>query len=68
MTKIVRKNGERVRVPRGMIDVLKQRGCYRPKMKVVDMCQELSKHHDFIDEKNKLNTFYIYLSLNSTVR
>ena len=57
MTKIVRKIGERMRVPRGMIDVLKQRGCYRPKMKVVDMCQELSKHHDFIDKKNKLEYF-----------
>lgn len=55
MTKIVRKQtGERVKIPRGLIDVLKQRGCYAPKMKVDEMREVLSKHPDFVNEKNKL--------------
>lgn len=58
MTKLARnKTGEYVRIPRGMIDVLKQRGRRRPKMKVDDIREELAKHHDFRDEKNKLEYF-----------
>ena len=58
MTKLARnQTGDYVRVPRGMIDVLKQRGRYHPKMKVDDMREELAKHHDFRDEKNKLEYF-----------
>lgn len=49
--------GETVKIPRGMIDVLKQRGCYHPKMKVEDMRKELSTHSDFVNEKNKLERF-----------
>ena len=58
MTMVVRSpTGERIRIPRGMKDVLKQRGCYHPKMKVEDMKKELSSHPDFANEKNKLETF-----------
>ena len=52
MTKMVRnRTGDMVRIPRGMIDILKQRGCYNPKMKVDDMRKELASHPDFINEK-----------------
>lgn len=55
MTKIVRTpTGERVKIPRGLIDVLKQRGCYVRKMKVDQMREVLAKHPDFMNEKNKL--------------
>lgn len=58
MTKIVRKpTGERVRIPRGLIDVLTQRGCYAPKMKVDEMRELLGNHPDFKNEKNKLEYF-----------
>ena len=52
MTKLARnRTGDYVRIPRGMIDVLMQRGRYHPKMKVDDTREELAKHHDFRDEK-----------------
>ena len=58
MTKTVRnRTGGRVRIPRGMIDVLKQRGQYHSKMKVNDMRSELSKHPDFVNEKNEIEYF-----------
>ena len=58
MTELIRKpNGDRVRIPRGMIDILKQRGRYHPKMKFDDMKQELAKHTDFANEKNQLEYF-----------
>ena len=45
MTKVVKKpTGERVSIPRGMIDVLQQRRKYHPKMKVHDMHKELFSH------------------------
>ena len=58
MTKTVHnRTGGRVRIPRGMIDVLKQSGQYHSKMKVNDMRSELSKHPDFINEKNEIEYF-----------
>ena len=58
MSKQVRKpTGEIVHIPRGMIDVLKQRGKYRVGMKVDDMRKELASHSDFKNEKNKLEYF-----------
>ena len=58
MTKVVKKpTGERVSIPRGMTDVLQQRGKYHPKMKVGDMRKELSSHPDFVHERNKLEYF-----------
>ena len=55
MTKMARnKTGEYVRVPRGMIDILKQRRRYHPRMKVEDMKKELASHSDFRDEKNQI--------------
>lgn len=58
MTKLARsRTGDTVRIARGMIDVLNQRGRYRPTMKVDDMRKELACHRDFRDEKNKLEYF-----------
>ena len=58
MSKQVRKpSGETVRIPRGMIDVLKQRGKHRVGMKVDYMREELASHSDFKNEKNKLEYF-----------
>ena len=58
MSKVIRKpTGKRVRIPRGMIDVLQQRRCYHSKMKVEDMREELLKHPDFANEKNQLEYF-----------
>ena len=59
MSKEVRNSsGEIVRIPRGMIDILQQRGKYRSGMKVEDMRKELKSHPDFRDEKNKLEYFF----------
>jgi len=58
MIKRVRnRTGDMVLIPRGMIDILKQRGCYHAKMKVDDMRKELASHSDFINEKNELEYF-----------
>ena len=58
MTKMARnKTGEYVRVPRGMIDILKQRRRYHPRMKVEDMKKELASHSDFRDEKSQIEYF-----------
>ena len=58
MTKsICKPTGEIVQIPRGMIDVLKQRSFYDPKKKVEDMRKELSMHSDFKNEKNRLEYF-----------
>ena len=57
-TKVVKEpSGERVSIPRGMIDILQQRGKYRPKMKVDDMRKELSSYPDFVHERNELEYF-----------
>ena len=48
---VCKPTGEHVRIPRGMIDVLKQRGHYTTSMKVDDMRNELAKHSDFVNEK-----------------
>ena len=47
MTKQVRKDGCLVRIPRGMRDVLEQRGRYTKGMKLADMRKELGSHPDF---------------------
>ena len=44
-------------VPKGSIQVLKERGCYRKKMKLEDMRKEISTHSDFQNEKTKLEHF-----------
>ena len=71
MTKMVRnRTGDMVRIPRGMIDILKQRGCYNPKMKVDDMRKELASHPDFINEKSTFSmsvAMLVYLFLSSIV-
>ena len=55
MSKQMRKpSGETVRIPRGMIDILQQRGRYRVGMKVDDMRKELATHSDFKNEKNNV--------------
>ena len=44
-------------IPKGLIQVLKERGCYRKKMKLEDMRKEISTHSDFQNEKTKLEHF-----------
>ena len=44
-------------VPKGLIQVLKERGRYNGKMKLEDMRKEISTHSDFRDEKTKLEHF-----------
>ena len=64
MTKMVRnRTGNMVRTPRGMIDILKQRGRYYPKMKVDDMRKELATHSDFINEKYELEYYLVSVAL-----
>ena len=41
-------------VPKGLIQVLRERGCYRKKMKLEDMRKEISTHSDFQNEKTNL--------------
>ena len=43
--------------PKGMAQVLRKRGVNITKMKADDMREELRKHHDFKDEKTKLEWF-----------
>ena len=43
--------------PKGMAQVLRERGVNITKMKADDMREELGKHHDFKDEKTKLEWF-----------
>ena len=58
ITQVVKKpTEERFSTPRGMVDVLQQRGKDLPKMKVDDMQKELSSHPDFVNERNKLEYF-----------
>ena len=44
-------------VPKGLIQVLKERKCYVPGMKLEEMRRVISAHSDFADEKTKLETF-----------
>ena len=44
-------------VPKGLIQVLKERKCYVPGMKLEEMRRVISSHSDFADEKTKLETF-----------
>ena len=44
-------------VPKGLIQVLKERKCYVPGMKLEEMRRVISSHSDFEDEKTKLETF-----------
>ncbi len=57
MTKQDRKGGCLVRIPRGLRDVLEQRGRYTHKMKLAEMKKELASHLDFVKEKNRLEYF-----------
>ena len=50
MSKEVRNSSSKiVRIPRGMIDILQQRGKYRSGMKVDNMRKELKSHLNFRD-------------------
>ena len=44
-------------VPKGLIQVLKERNRYHPKMKLEDMRKEISSHQDFLNKKTKLERF-----------
>ena len=44
-------------IPKGLIEVLKERGRYQTKMKVEDMRKEIASHPDFVKEKTKLEHF-----------
>lgn len=57
MTKIVLIRGHRTVVPKGLIEVLTERGCYRQKMKVDEMRAVIALHPDFKAEKCKLENF-----------
>ena len=57
MTKSVLVRGHRTVIPRGLIEVLTERGCYRPEMKVDEMQATIASHADFKSEKNKLEKF-----------
>ena len=41
-------------VPKGLIQVSKERGRYRAKMKLEEMSKEISFHPDFLNEKAQL--------------
>ena len=57
MTKSAVVRGHRTIIPRGLIEILTERGCYRPKMKVDEMRAIIASHPDFKNEKNKLEKF-----------
>ena len=42
-------------VPKGLIQVSKERGRYRAKMKLEEMSKEISFHPDFLNEKHSCN-------------
>ena len=44
-------------VPKGLIQILKERGRYRAKMKLKEMRKEISFHPDFLNEKTQLQSF-----------
>ena len=44
-------------IPKGLIQVLKERGKYREKMKLAEMREEIATHQDFQDEKTRLQHF-----------
>ena len=53
----VQKMAFNIGIPKGLIQVLKERGRYDKKMKLEDMRNEISKHSDFQAEKTKLEHF-----------
>ena len=44
-------------IPKGLIQVLKERGKYREKMKLAETREEIATHQDFQDEKTRLQHF-----------
>ena len=44
-------------IPKELIQVLKERGCYRSTMKLEDMRHEIATHPDFKNEKTILEHF-----------
>ena len=44
-------------VPKGLIQILKERHCYVPGMKLEEMRKVISSHTEFADEKTKLKQF-----------
>ena len=50
----VLERGHHKLIPKGLIQVLKERHQYRPKMKLKEMRQEIATHPDFANEKTKL--------------
>ena len=49
--------GKQQWIPRGLIDILTERGCYRKGMKVDDMRKEIATHPDFSSEKTKVEHY-----------
>ena len=47
----------RIGVPKGLIQVLTERGKYRKGMKLEEMCAELASHADFKEEKTRIEHF-----------
>ena len=47
----------RIGVPKGLIQVLTERGKYRKGMKLEEMCAELASHADFKEEKIRIEHF-----------
>ena len=44
-------------IPKGLIEVLNERGCYKSTMKLEDMRKEIATHPDFKNEKTILERF-----------
>ena len=44
-------------IPKNLIQILKERGRYRAKMKLEEMSKESSSHPDFLNEKTQLQSF-----------
>ena len=49
-------------VPKGLIQVLKERSRYHQKMKLEDMRKDISSHQDFLNKKTKMEHFYTIVS------
>ena len=57
MTKRVLIQGHYQRIAKGLVEVLTEKGCYRPKMKLEEMRAEIALHPDFKNKRTKLEHF-----------
>lgn len=57
MKKNVLVRGQQKWIPRGLIEILNERGCYHHKMKLEDMRKVIASHPNFVNEKSMLETF-----------